>query len=120
MIEIGRRKRNQPAPPHVVHEALSEPNRDPSRQWFRLADDEAPPAILEGVPPSLVVWSSLWPRRPDVIVRFELPPESPGQGTALTWTLMCDEPVPDESLIGHLRKRVNTLINADLRYSLGQ
>lgn len=38
----------------------------------------------------------------------------------LCWTIEVDEPRPDDSLIGHLRKRMNVLINADLRYSFGQ
>jgi hypothetical protein len=46
--------------------------------------------------------------------------ERAGQGTALSWTLMCDEPVPDASLIEHSRQRVNARINADLRSSPGQ
>ena len=41
-------------------------------------------------------------------------------GTDLTWTMFVAEPEPDASLLGHLRKRVNRLINADLRYSFGQ
>jgi hypothetical protein len=30
------------------------------------------------------------------------------------------EPVPDQALTGHLRKRMNELINANLRYTYGQ
>ncbi len=41
-------------------------------------------------------------------------------GTDLRWTLYVDEPVPDQSLTGHMRKRLNELINANLRYSYGQ
>lgn len=71
MIEIGSRMRNQPAPAHVVFEAL---------------------------------------------VDFE----RPGGGTDLRWTLFVQEPAPGEELVGHLRKRMNQLINAELRYSFGQ
>jgi hypothetical protein len=69
VIEVGARRRNQPAPPHVVFEALCEPDRDPARPWLRLLDDE---------------------------------------------------PEPDASLLGHMRYRLNQLINADLRYTFGQ
>lgn len=31
-----------------------------------------------------------------------------------------EEPVPDDALVGHLRKRLNQLINAELGYSFGQ
>lgn len=66
------------------------------------------------------MWSSLWPSRPDAVIRFELPTDIEDQGTALTWTLLVDDPEPDPPLLGHFRKRLNVLINADLRYSLGQ
>ncbi|WP_407662147.1 hypothetical protein [Mycolicibacterium brisbanense] len=65
------------------------------------------------------MWSSLWPR-PDARITFELPPDGAGGGTDLRWTLTVDEPVPDEGLTGHLRERINTLINANLRYTYGQ
>lgn len=120
VIEVGRRKRNQPAPPNVIYEALVNPNRDPARQWLKLAVDEQPPRVLESSKPDLVVWSSLWPSRPDAVIRFELPMNIEDQGTDLTWTLLVDEPEPEPPLIGHLRKRLNVLINADLRYSFGQ
>lgn len=120
MTEAGRRKRNQPAPPHVLYEALLQPNRDPARQWLRLLDDEVPPRVVEAHVHACVVWSSLWPRRADALIRFDLPPDRSGQGTDLTWTLLVDEPLPDASLLGHLRRRINQIVNADLRSSLGQ
>ncbi len=120
MIELGRRRRNQPAPPHVVFEALTDPDRDRARRWLVLLPDEQRPVVLEAEEPHAVTWSSLWPRRPDVRIRFSLPPEEGGSGTDLEWVLLVDEPVPDASLLGHLRYRLNHLVNADLRYSFGQ
>ena len=120
VIEVGQRRRNQPAPPSAVHDALVEPDRDPARQWLRLAADEQPPRIVEAARPELVVWSSLWPQRPDALIRFDLPADASGQGTDLTWTLLVEEPEPHPSLLGQLRKRINELINAELRYSFGQ
>jgi hypothetical protein len=102
-----------------VAESLMEPDRDPARSWLRLLADEVRPRIVEARPPELVVWSSLWPSRPDALVRFDLAPDGRG-GTDLRWTLLVDEPLPDASKLGHLRKRLNQLINADLRYSYGQ
>jgi hypothetical protein len=119
VIEIGSRKRNQPAPPHVVFEALIEPDRDPSRHWLALLDDEVWPRVVRADSPSTVIWSSLWTKRPDATVRFDLPPGE-HSGTDLRWTLHVEEPMPDEALIGHMRKRLNQLINADLRYTFGQ
>lgn len=90
------------------------------RQWLKLAADEQPPQVVEAVRPQLVVWSSLWPQRPDALIRFDLPADASGSGTDLTWTLLMEEPEPHEALLGHLRKRINELINAELRYSFGQ
>lgn len=122
VIELGSRKRSQPAPPHVVFEALTEPDRDPARPWLDLLDDEQWPHLVEIDKPSLVVWSSLWIKRPDARVRFDLPRErgAPGEGTDLHWTLLVAEPAPNADLAGHLRKRLNQLINENLRYTFGQ
>lgn len=119
VLEAGKRKRNQPAPPFAVFEALTEPHREPRRQWLLLLDDEVEPAILEQSNPDLVVWSSIWTKRPDARIRFDLPSDGVG-GTDLCWTMTVDGPIPDAPLLGHMRKRVNTLINANLRYAFGQ
>jgi hypothetical protein len=34
--------------------------------------------------------------------------------------LHVEEPVPAEVLVGHMRKRLNQLINANLRFTFGQ
>lgn len=101
-----------------MFEALTEPDRPGGRPWLQLLDDEVRPQVLESVRPDLVVWSSIWRKRPDATVRFDLP--AGGGGTDLRWTLLVDEPLPDDALLGHLRKRMNQLINAELRYSFGQ
>jgi hypothetical protein len=119
VIEIGSRRRNQPAPPHVMFEALTDPDRDPNRPWLDLVDDEQRPKVLHSDAPSPLVWSSLWIKRPDATVTFELPPGF-GGGTELRWTLHVVEPVPAQALIGHMRKRLNELINANLRFTFGQ
>lgn len=118
MIEIGSREREQPAPPPVVWASLMEPHDPRARAWLSLLADEVEPRVLEEVEPSLVVWSSLWPSRPDDQIRFDLRPES--VGTALRWTLLGAGESPSPSLTGHLRFRLNKIINADLRFSYGQ
>src|SRR2546423_1034458 len=115
---VGSRRRNLPAPPHVVFEDLCDPSPRAVRPWLLLLDDEMAPTIVESRRPDKVVWSSLWVKRPDARVQFDL--EDGGGGTDLRWTLFVDEPVPDQSLTGHLRKRMNELINANLRYTYGQ
>lgn len=66
----------------------------------------------------VVVWSSLWPRQPEALIRFELTSDG-GGGTDLCWTLLVDE-LPDAPRLGHYRQRINELINRDLRLSYGQ
>ena len=70
MIDIGSRKRNQPAPPHLIFEALTQPDRDPQRPWLSLQDDERPPAVVKARKPDLVVWSLLFVKRPHALIRF--------------------------------------------------
>ena len=118
VVGVGTRNRNQPAPAHVVFEALTEPDRDPQRPWLFLLDDEQAPRVVTSHKPDLVVWSSLLAKRLDAVIRFDLPPG--GGRTDLRWTLSVDEPAPDDALIGHTRKRVNQLINANLRFTFGQ
>jgi hypothetical protein len=119
MIEAISRKRNQPAPPWVVFDDLCAPRTQGVRAWLQLHDDENTPRILDAMRPNYVVWSSLWPARPDAVVRFELSDDAHG-GTDLRWTLLVDDPVPDSGLIRHLRRRINEHINAELRFSYGQ
>ncbi len=119
-VEGGSRQRNQPAPPHAIFDALTDPHRDACRLWLTLLADETEPTVLAAEAPHLVVWSSLWPHRPDATLRFDLPVDESGQGCDMRWTLLLDEPLPDGSLLGHMRKRMNQLVNANLRYTFGQ
>jgi hypothetical protein len=119
VLEAGSRQRSQPAPPHVVFEVLTDPDRDPARRWLALLDDEQSPQLIDAQEPNFLVWSSLWQKRPDAQVRFDLATDGAG-GTRLRWTLHVTEPLPDPPLLGHMRKRLNELINANLRYTFGQ
>ncbi|WP_433655661.1 hypothetical protein ACQPW1_32545 [Nocardia sp. CA-128927] len=119
MIEIGSRARRLPAPPSVVWESLTEPRRPQARAWLALLADEVEPRVLESDKPNRVVWSSLWPSRPDDQVHFELTPVMGGD-TLLKFTLLTPGDPPDESKTGHLRRRLNQLLFADLRFSYGQ
>jgi hypothetical protein len=118
MIEIGSRTRKLPAPPSVVWDSLFEPHRHGTRPWLTLLDDEVEPTILDAERPNRLVWSSLWPSRPNDEVHFEL--VAIGSETSLRFTLFTPDEAPDESKTGHLRHRLNHLLFADLRYSYGQ
>lgn len=117
MEAVATKRRRQPAPPQVLFEDLVSPNRQPSRPWLVLFDDEIAPTVIASEQPGRVVWSSLWTRRPDVRVAFDL--ADVGGETDLRWTLFAEGPVPDSQL-RHLCQRVGTLINANLRYTYGQ
>ena len=77
------------------------------------------PTVLASDEPDVVTWSLLWPHRPNIRIRFELASDG-ASGTSLRWVLRADPPGPDASALGHLRKRVNELINGDLRHAFGQ
>ncbi|WP_197382169.1 hypothetical protein [Mycolicibacterium mengxianglii] len=118
MNEAGSHQRNQPAPPPVVFDDLCDPHRKPVRPWLDLRDDEIAPTVVDSERPNYVVWSSLWPQRPDASVRFDLAADR--GGTDLRWTLYVDTSLPDTTVIAHMRHRLNELINANLRYTYGQ
>ena len=118
MNVLASRARTLPAPPHVVWRSLAEPHQPGARPWLRLVDDEVEPHVLRVEEPSLVVWSSLWPRRPDDEIHLE--PRWAGRQTSLRFTLLSPDEVPDDSHLGHLRHRLNHLLFADLRSSYGQ
>jgi len=101
----------------VIFEALTDPNRDPARAWLLLLEDEKPPRVVE-VNEAIVVWSSLWTKRPDARIRFELVAED--QGTGLGLTLLVDEPLPEPDLLRHMARALNELIDTNLRCTFGQ
>jgi hypothetical protein len=74
--------------------------------------------IVEAESPTLVVWSSLWPSRPNDQVHFQL--TAVAGETLLRFTLLTPAELPDQSKTGHLRRRLNQLLFADLRFSYGQ
>jgi hypothetical protein len=118
MESVASRVRSQPAPPAVIFDDLIGPNRQPSRPWLHLLDDEIAPVVVESDRPSRVVWSSLWTKRPDAHIMFDLSPA--GGGSNLRWTLLTGQPYPDDRQLRHLCQRIGTLINANLRYTYGQ
>jgi hypothetical protein len=118
VLELGSRERGQPPPAAVVWDSLVNPSERPDRPWLDLLADEVEPRVLEAVRPHFVVWSSLWPSRPHERIRFDLRPA--GGGCALRWTLTTTADPPTKSMLGHMRYRLNVLINGRLRQSYGQ
>ena len=117
MIELGSRTHNLPAPQHVVWASLTSPHQQGTRPWLKLLSDEIEPEILAAQEPTHLVWSSLWPSRPHDQIRFDL--HSLDADTAVTVTLLTPNEVSDQDEAGHLRKRLNHLVGADLRFSHG-
>lgn len=118
MIEIGSRAKRLPAPPWVVFDSLVEPHKPGTRPWLNLHRDEVEPRVLESERPKRVVWSSLWPSRPNDQVHFDL--ATAGDETLVKFSLLTSDDPPDDKIAGHLRYRMNVLLFADLRYSYGQ
>jgi hypothetical protein len=118
MLEIGSRAQRLPAPPTVVWGSLTDPHQVGARPWLDLLSDEIEPRVLGAERPGRVVWSSLWPDRPDDEVHFDL--TEAGADTLLRFTLLTPGELPGESKTGHLRRRLNVMLFADLRYSYGQ
>jgi len=118
VIEYGNRARHLPAPPSVVWRDLVEPRSEGARPWLNLLPDESPPRVIESESPSLVVWSSLWATRPDDEIVMELSPAD--GGSSLRFRLLAHGDPPDDSKTGHIRRRINQLLFADLRFTYGQ
>ena len=119
MIEIGSRARNLPAPPRVVWLSLVDPRRagTSARGWSWL-DDEVEPRVLV----------RRRARAGRLVVAVAEPAGRRGalrahpRGRAARpcrFTLLTPHEMPDASKTGHLRKRLNHLLYADLRYSYG-
>jgi hypothetical protein len=114
---LGQRSGELPPPPGVVWDSLADPRRPHSRPWLNLLEDEVEPVVMESVRPTLVIWTSIWPKTADQLIRFDLSPR--GEATTLMWTLTSPYEM-DSSALGHRRFRLNKLLWEDLRYSYGQ
>jgi hypothetical protein len=101
-----------------VWDSLTDPHRPGARPWLNLLPDEVDPEILEAERPNRVVWSSLWLSRPRDQVHLEL--AAAQDETLLRFILLTPDELPDQSKTGHLRRRLNELLFADLRFSYGQ
>ena len=97
---------------HLIHEV--EPDRHRRRVRAAAADlRQVKRTVVQAVFPSLVVWASLWPDRPDDQIRFDI------EDQRFTWTLMGVASAAAEERLAQLRYRLDVMINADLRISFG-
>lgn len=115
---LGDRARALPAPPHVVWESLTNPERPGARPWLLLADDEVHPTVIRSEFPRHVTWTSIWPARPNDVIEFEVTPKD--AGSLLRFTLKTPDGVPVAAELSHLRYRLNRLLFGDLQASYGQ
>jgi len=97
---------------------LTEPRRPESRPWLSLLPDEIDPHALDAERPSRVMWSSPWRSRPRDVVRFDL--AAVQSETLLRFTILTPDELPDPSKTGHLRRRLNEMLFADIGFSYGQ
>lgn len=110
------RRRQQPAPPHVVIASLASPSLTNVRAWLTLAGDEADPRTSTAE--RTVTWVRFWPSFPDVSVQFQVDDSDDG-GSQVRWTLVGIDDL-DEGVVATLAKRVDYLVNDRLRKSFGQ
>src|SRR3954465_570451 len=114
---MASRTRRLPAPPSVVWESLTDPHRSRTRPWLSLLPDELEPRVVEAEKPHRVVWTSLWPDRPDDQVHIHL--AAAGTETSLRFALLTPDQAPEDTVVRSRRRRVSELLFADLRYSYG-
>ncbi|MFN2607328.1 MAG: hypothetical protein ABR511_05455 [Acidimicrobiales bacterium] len=117
LVDLARRAKTQAPPPWVVWESLRDPWASENREWFQVRPGEVPPTILDGVRPSLIVWTSIWADHPELRIRFDIEPA--GTGSLVTWTLQGRQELDDDDVRGR-RHRLNQLINGNLRETFDQ
>lgn len=118
MNEYGVRGSSAAGPSERRVGILGVPTSGRSPPVASLCSDEVEPRVLRSSKPGSVVWSSLWPSRPRDQVHLEL--SEVHHETLLRFVLLTPDEPPDQSKTGHLRRRMNQLLFADLRFSYGQ
>jgi hypothetical protein len=115
----AHRRKAQAPTPSAVFESLAEPQLPGARRWLHLSADETAPEVTATVPHSAVAWSSIWPDHPELVIEFHLGP-GPGGGTDLEWRLLSPRESPGDAAVRCLQRRMNEIVNRDLRLSYGQ
>lgn len=108
-----------PAPAPVVFASLAHPGGAADREWLTLRPDEQTPEVLCGVADRFLLWSTLWPELPEVQVQLDLTPDPRDRlCTQVRWTLLLAAPLPRDT-IDRLSRRLDQLINHELRHTYG-
>ena len=113
MIVLGSRTAVLSPPVRFVWKALMRPDVHPQNRgfaWPVMFEGAVLPRIVESSEFDRVVWSSPWPQLPDILLQFDLRPE-----TRLRWTLLAHMPAPGPQTVEWLRDQVSHLVNIDLR-----
>ncbi|MBV8931987.1 MAG: hypothetical protein JO285_05470, partial [Kutzneria sp.] len=105
---FGDRIHRFAAPAWVMFEALTVD----LHKWLDLVPGEVRPRPLDAERPHRVVWSSLWPVRPEDTVEFYLAPDGPGTTLRFVWR---SPSPPDERGVAITRQRLNRKLGGDLR-----
>ncbi|MEK8069359.1 hypothetical protein [Rhodococcoides navarretei] len=113
MMVLASRTAVLSPPARVVWKALMRPDLHPLNRgfaWPVMFHDQSLPRIVESSEFDRVVWSSPWPTVPDLLLQFDVRPE-----TRLRWTLLAHTPAPGQQTVEWLRDQVSHLVNIDLR-----
>jgi hypothetical protein len=117
MVEYAAREGNPAAPRAGVGGDPAERRRTGVRAWVRLYPGEVAPCLVSGDRPITLVWSSLWPDRPDDLVEFTLRPH--GMGTRVEVVMTgAEEPQPEQA--SYFRRRLGELVYGELRLAYDQ
>ncbi len=116
MITLVSREKGQAPPPHIVWDALTDPFDPSIRRWLELLPNEVLPEVIDAVRPHHIVWTSLWPDRPRDQIRFSIASDG-RSGSRVKWTLETPDEPPDEAIVRDRRRRIDLLINGNLRDS---
>ncbi|MGU3438449.1 hypothetical protein ACNHUS_36250 [Actinomycetes bacterium M1A6_2h] len=118
MLVLGSRTTVVSPPLHIVWQTLMRSDTHPLNRgyaWPVTFKGGPLPRIVESSEFDRVAWSSPWRQEPNVLLQFDLMPN-----TRLRWTLLSHAPAPDQATVDRLKAEVSKLVNVDLRGAFRQ